>query len=359
MPEELSQAKVYLQPGQKAPKGVAVQKGKKGGSWYESTGREASPKSIGTSKNPQAKNIQRMKGKQLPDAWKGGGRYQPLSPDNLSWLKSLGVSKYPPPKNTLEGSIQIHKNADPDRQALMTWRDLNGKVQHSYSKVFHQNNALVKWKSVEKFRPQVEKLRASLKSDVQKAKLGTPEHQVSMISAIIAETGLRPGNELSASHGHYGVSTLRTNHVKFDGAREARLEFIGKSGMLNKKTITDPVLVGGLKELTDKAQKDGRKNIFTIDVANVRSILPKGMKLKTFRTIIATEEAERFLAGKDVKLTGNKAKDKKIVAGALKEASSHVASQLNNTPAVARSSYIHPNVFNDWLHKIGGAGLAQ
>jgi DNA topoisomerase IB len=351
--EMLHQAKVYLQPGQKAPKGVVVHKGKKGGSWYETSSRgevggEPSPK--------QKKNVQRMKGRALPGAWKT--QEGPLNSKDLLWLKSFGVSKYPPPGNTKPGTIQVHRNADPATQALMTWRDLNGKYQHSYSKEFHQNNAALKWKSVEKYRPQVARMREVLNKVVKKSRPGSPEHQEAMVASIIAHTGLRPGNQLSAATGHFGVSTLQTQHLNFGvGIEDVHIEFVGKSGMLNKKDITDPTLVSGLKELVKQARADKRKNLFTVDVSNVRSILPKGMKLKTFRTILATEEAERFLDGKYVKLSGNKAKDKKVVARVLKEASSHVASQLNNTPAVARSSYIHPNVFDSWLKKVGGENV--
>jgi len=78
--------------------------------------------------------------------------------------------------------------------------------------------------------------------------------------------------------------------------------------------------------------------------------MPKGMKLKDFRTIKATETAAKLLDAMAVPppLTGNKSKDKLLLARAIKMASEQVAEVLNNTPSIARESYIHPDVLTYW-----------
>jgi DNA topoisomerase IB len=54
-------------------------------------------------------------------------------------------------------------------------------------------------------------------------------------------------------------------------------------------------------------------------------------------------------------LTGNRKKDKRLLAKALLQASKTVAKKLNNTASVARSSYIHPAVFREWAIEKAGA----
>jgi DNA topoisomerase IB len=85
-------------------------------------------------------------------------------------------------------------------------------------------------------------------------------------------------------------------------------------------------------------------------------MLPGKMKLKDLRTIHGTQVAVRSL--KDViqppPLTGNKKKDKALLQKALRKASVAVAAKLNNTPSVAATSYVHPDVFKDWAINVVG-----
>ena len=92
-------------------------------------------------------------------------------------------------------------------------------------------------------------------------------------------------------------------------------------------------------------------------VADARKLLPGGMLLKDMRTINATQEAMRVLDSvvTPPPLTGNSAKDKRLLAKSLLEASRTVADKLNNSPAVARSSYVHPEVFRKWAIDRAGA----
>ena len=79
--------------------------------------------------------------------------------------------------------------------------------------------------------------------------------------------------------------------------------------------------------------------------------------LKDLRTIKATREAMRVLDSVVVPppLTGDRGKDKRLLAKALLDASKHVAKLINNSPAVARSSYVHPEVFKKWAIDRAGA----
>ncbi len=231
--------------------------------------------------------------------------------------------------------------------AVMTWRDGSGKLQHAYTQQFHEANAARKWERVQELEPRMDEFRAVLNDQVASGEVGAAEHEGALIAAIIAETGLRPGNATSAKAGKYGVSTLRPEHIEITGDT-ATLSFIGKSGKENVATVESPELVSALAAYQERA---GDGPMFSgSSTANARDAAPDGVKLKDFRTIVGTRTAERAM--EEIKppppLDPDEKKAKKQIATAIKEASSIVADRLNNTPSVAKTSYIHPRVFEEW-----------
>ena len=192
------------------------------------------------------------------------------------------------------------------------------------------------------------------------AEHGSMEHQGALLGSIIAHTGLRPGSEKSAKkHEHYGVSTLRPEHVTVNGD-SVNFDFIGKSGKRNTATIQDASIAKAMAVYL-KGKKEGEP-IFQSDrvVKTAGKFMPKGMKLKDMRTIKATQTAAKLLEGVPLPppLTGNVSKDKLLLARALKEVSERVAEILNNTPAIARESYIHPEVIRYWAINKAGANAS-
>ncbi|MFC1708179.1 hypothetical protein ACFL59_15395, partial [Planctomycetota bacterium] len=171
------------------------------------------------------------------------------------------------------------------------------------------------------------------------------------IAFIIAETGLRPGNARSAQHGKYGVSTFLKEHVSIAGGAVS-FAFTGKHGQPNVAEIRDPDFASAFRKHLD-GRGDGPA--FDVDSADARTILPKGLKLKDMRTLVATRTAREQVAswpGPPPPLTGNEKTDNRTIARALKAMSTVVAERLNNTPPVARASYIHPEVFKAWIAEV-------
>ena len=72
------------------------------------------------------------------------------------------------------------------------------------------------------------------------------------------------------------------------------------------------------------------------------------MKLKDLRSIGATSTAEAELAGITPTMTGDPVKDMKHIYSILRAVSTTVSERLNNTAAVARRSYIAPQVVQAW-----------
>ena len=293
----------------------------------------------------------------------GGGGAKPDKPPDSGGLgtadrqrlKELGVKKYPPPSAS---DVTVHQDADPKTQALVSWRDAKGRMQSSYASQFHERTAAQKWKRVEKYRAKRDAVRQKAIEKLRGSKPGEKDFERGLVVGIIGHTGLRPGNPGSAATGHYGITTLRPEHVTITEHATAELRFVGKSGKENHVVIEQPELVQGLKSAKEHATSTGQESLFTLRPEEARDAMPAGMKLKDMRTIIATETAERELAAEFPPLPADPKQAKRAIVKRMKEVSAKVASVIQNTPAVARSSYIHPAVFDDWLRRIGGEKLA-
>ena len=298
-------------------------------------------------KKPRAKAKPKKKPKGKPPG-------SQLSPTIRARLKEHGVTKLPAAEIPVE-TIRIDFN-DPDTTAVIKWRDSKNRIQSGYTPAFHKANAKKKWARVMQYRDKFPAIKRSLQAKLKKGKPGSTEHQGVLIANIIALTGLRPGSTQSAKKlQHHGASTLTPNHVKIDGSK-VEIEYVGKSGKTNVATIRNKAVAEALGHYM-KGKKENQPLFNTKALLAARESLPQGAMLKDLRTIVATTTAARVLDESTVPppLTGDKKKDKRLLAKALKEATKVVAEVLNNTPAVAASTYIHPEVFKKWAIDKAGA----
>ena len=274
----------------------------------------------------------------------------------LKKLLDLKVSKLP--QGTIPASdVRVDLDGNVDTHAIISWKDVKGKIQQGYTPTFHENNAKKKWERIVKFQGNIPSLKSKFDNIVNNQKPGVPLHQAALIAGIIAESGLRPGNMSSVkNHEHYGISTLKKKHVRVDGDTIS-LEFVGKSGKTNVTEITNPSLAKAMKSYADS--KDYDDHLFNPGMAKnmAAGLLDKGMKLKDLRTIKASSTARELINAVALPppLTGNEKKDKKLLARAMNDVSGKIAGILNNTPAIARASYIHPDIFMKWAVDVAGA----
>lgn len=375
--------------GPKRLKAYTLQKGKKGGTFYVSEsgqkvythelphGREAAPAPSPAAKLMRAKAAQRSQApagaaspqpKKKPSAAEAfeqavttpksrlevGGKLRPsagagaqLEPRIRERLKELGVSKLPAAHIAeIQVSRGLYDDKGAHKGALIKWKDDKGRTQSAYSKQHDDEQAKKKWARVLQNAPKVD---AALEEMKQKAQT-SPAHAAAV---VMQNTGLRPGSNKSVKEeGHYGITTLEGRHVRFEGDK-AHLEFVGKQGKLNTATIDDPAVVSALRKHSEGKGPNDR--VFAgATVEAIRATTPKGVKLKDLRTIAATRHAEKELAEVGApKLTGDLKQDARAVASVLKAVATSVSKRLNNTPTMARKSYIHPKVVSDWAKKHG------
>lgn len=238
----------------------------------------------------------------------------------------------------------------------------NGKQSYklAYTRNFMKKSQSLKYKKIAKIK---EKDITSLEEKTDK--LLKSKNQViadaSCVIAIILKTGLRVGSKDSDSEdstGNLGVRTLRKENISIKGDK-ITLNFIGKSYQENVAVFNSQSIASYLKmKLVSLKDMD---NIFSCSYGQVNALMeqinPKGINPKDLRTYKATEFAKKLLQSKELgappPLPENPKEIKKTVKEKLLKVFTAVSQLLNNSPTMARNSYVNPVVITSWLHSLG------
>jgi DNA topoisomerase IB len=243
-----------------------------------------------------------------------------------------------------------------------TGRDARGRKQYRYHPKWRSTRDAGKFGRLIRFGEQLPHLRKRLRRDL--ALHGLPEAKVlAVIVSLLAETGVRVGNEEYArSNGSYGLTTLRDRHVTFLRQGRAVLRFRGKSGQAQEARIDNARLVRVLRRcqqlpgqmLFQYVDDDGARRPIDSGMVNayLRDAMGEEFTAKDFRTWGGTISAIAHLARTPLP----EKRDDRTLASTIAMVVKDVALRLRNTPAVCRSSYIDPRVFEAWragrLHRI-------
>jgi len=159
----------------------------------------------------------------------------------------------------------------------------------------------------------------------------------------------RIGSEQYAvTHESYGLATMRKEHVTLSSDGTMVFDFPAKSSQRRVQAVVDPLVTdliatlkrrrGGGPELLAYRERRRWRDLRSPDInAYLKDATGDDFTAKDFRTWNATVLAAVALA-----VTGPKASTKAAITRAVKE----TAHYLGNTPAVCRSSYIDPRVFD-------------
>ena len=196
-------------------------------------------------------------------------------------------------------------------------------------------------------------IRAQVERDLSKR--GLPREKVlAAIVRLLEGTLIRVGNEEYAkTNNSFGLTTMRSRHVKIDGDSRIRFDFRGKSGTEHHINMNDRKLARIVRrcqelpgqELFQYLDDDGEQHTVGSDDVNdyLREITGEDITAKDFRTWAATNLAA--LALQRLEAFDTQAAAKKNVLQAVEA----VAKMLGNTPAICRKCYIHPAIFNGYL----------
>jgi DNA topoisomerase I len=249
-----------------------------------------------------------------------------------------------------------------------TGYDARGRKQYRYHPQWRQVRDSAKFDRMVAFGEALPKLRRKLNRDL--ALPGLPRDKVlAAVVALLDTTRARIGNvEYARENRSFGLTTLRNRHVTFVSDGRAVLHFRGKSGVQHELRIDDKRIVRIVQRclelpgqhLFQFVTDDGSRS--PVDSGQVNDYLRDAMgddfTAKDFRTWGATLHALMLLGQTPRDSEASERALKREIAGVVKQ----VASELRNTPAVCRKSYINPLVFDKWrsglIHEAFGSRAA-
>ena len=240
---------------------------------------------------------------------------------------------------------------EPTGHVQATGSDARGRRQYVYHPDWHLQRARAKFDDMLSFARVLPVLRERVAEDLDKPPLSS--QQVLAVTVRLLDRGFfRIGSEgYAADNGTYGLATMHKKHVRIvDDA--VLFDFTAKHGLRRVQHVVDPVsaaVVGKLKrrrggspELLAYRQSGTWLDVRSEHInAYLKDRTGLDVSAKDFRTWNAT-----VLASIALSVTGaardSQAARRRLEVRAVKE----VARYLGNTPAVARSSYIDPRVFD-------------
>lgn len=285
------------------------------------------------------------KGQKPPEWWDGFKKYK------LNTYP-IGVPK---------SAVKTNEAGDINSHWVLQWKDpKTGAMKSAYTTEFLQRNAEKKWERISNISSeQLGKIKQQSNKLIKNGKTETQRGAAAIIY-IISETGLRRGDKAKfAVTGNRGVSTLAPENITIKGNRVS-FNFTGKSYQENTASVNNAVLATYLAKL--KEERNGEKFLFTTNDSAIDTVFDSvggaGLKLKDLRTYVATDTAKKILFELPGELPPLPAelsvtKKKKLIKDKLNKCYELVSQKLNNTPAMARTAYIHPHVVTKWLETIG------
>jgi DNA topoisomerase-1 len=227
-------------------------------------------------------------------------------------------------------------------------RDSRNRRQYRYHSRWRQVRDEAKFYRALAFAESLPAIREAVDRDL--ALPGLPRRKViATVVRLLERTLVRVGNaEYARKNGSYGLTTLRTRHVDLDGS-SVRFTFRGKGNKEHEVCIKDPRVARVIErcldlpgyELFKYVEEDGtRATIESADINEyLREVSGSDFTAKDFRTWAGTVLAAQHLLSSGPADSDNQAKANILLAVDA------VARELNNTPTVCRSCYIHPLVF--------------
>lgn len=277
------------------------------------------------------------------------------------WIKKYGklkLTRYPDP-DIKPADVKIDTKGDIHSKAVMVWRDKKtNNLIHAYTKEYMDKKKEEKYNRTSTFD---EKKLNFLKQETLKRfndeKLKREKRESYVALFIIAETGLRVGSKrLLEQTGNKGLTTAAPNDFKVVGDT-VKIKFKGKSYQDNVAEVKNKKIADFIKDLKEK--RKGEKTLFDVRHDEVgwyfkQLMNDRSLKTKDLRTYTATKLANEILMKNIIKnLPEKKTARKRLIKQTLKNTYEEVARKLNNTPNMAKNSYISPEVIDKWLDKIG------
>lgn len=233
-----------------------------------------------------------------------------------------------------------------------TGRDARGRKQYRYHDRWRTVRDETKFERLADFGEALTPIRRRVQRDLVSDGL-TREKVLATVVRVMDTAFARIGNlEYARDNRSFGLTTLRNRHVEIRGD-QVRFEFAGKGGKVHAFGLEDERLariVRRCRELPGQElfqyldPEGGRRPIGSSDVNDyVRETAGGEFTAKDFRTWAGT-----VIAAKALVVMGP-ASSKRQAGRNVNRAMAIVGQSLGNTPAIARTSYVHPIVVEAYL----------
>jgi DNA topoisomerase-1 len=244
------------------------------------------------------------------------------------------------------GWTDVHIAASASAEVQAWGLDLKGRKQYRYHARAVERGQLRKYYRVRELAKELPDIRRRVRTH---AASHTPSKRAAAAAVVrlISESLFRIGNERYATENKtFGIATLRKRHVQIADGR-AVFEYVGKKSIKQRQVVANRELAALVKRQLQSPgarlfrYKEGARwrNLTARDVnAYLHDTLGVGYSAKDFRTWGGTLRAATILA--ELGAGASPTDAKRNVATTMRL----VASELGNTPAICRKSYVHPLV---------------
>jgi DNA topoisomerase I len=246
----------------------------------------------------------------------------------------------------------VHISVDP-RANIQVWGfDARGRKQYRYSAQAVERSATAKFHRITRLGQDLPRIRSRVTVDSRGRELTRRRVEASVVR-LIAEGYLRVGNERYAKENHtFGTTTLRKSHVTVHGRARIEFHYPGKESVEQRNIVVDRRLAAFIAQckrtpgprLFRYEAVRGWYDLTSRDVNRyLHELVGVPYTAKDFRTWGGTLRAAIVLA--ELGPARSERQAKQNVVAAIRA----VASELGNTPAISRKSYVHPIVIAQYL----------
>ncbi len=227
----------------------------------------------------------------------------------------------------------------------VTGIDARKRKQYKYHALWTHLRNQTKFYRLYSFGCMMPVIRHRLQKDL--ALPGLPQEKVlALVVSLMQLTSIRIGNNFYEKlYGSFGLTTLKDQHVKIDGA-SIRFTFKGKKGVSHNISLKSKRLATIVKKCRDIPGKelfqylDSHGHYRSIDSGMVNNYLKdicgEDFSAKDFRTWAGTVHA--LTALREMPAAGKMTEAKRNIVAVLDA----VAKHLGNTRSVCKKYYVHP-----------------
>ncbi|HEX8246249.1 MAG TPA: hypothetical protein VF541_22280 [Longimicrobium sp.] len=247
---------------------------------------------------------------------------------------------------------RVHVAADANAKVQAWGIDAAGRKQYRYHPDAVAKGARRKYRRLLQYARDLPRLREATDAHLKEPGVGR-EKVLALIVRLMQRGFFRVGSERYAVQNKtFGIATLRRKNLTVRG-NDLLFRYIGKKSIDTRKVVADTPLVEVILEvmklpgqrLFKYVDEEGKVRPVTATDVNryLKEVVGAAYTSKDIRTWGGTVRAATILADLGPARSEREARKNVVLACKL------VSTELGNTPAVCRSAYIHPAIFDRYL----------